>query len=724
MKNGDLVRSKASVASALALALAIPNIAWAQSGAAEEEDTGEIVVTGERANEFGTDTVQSGSFRNAKILDVPLTIAVIPAAVLQSQQAIELIDAVRNTPGVSSTGTGTVAYQNITIRGITADTRANFRLNGSLNVISATAFPLENKDRVEVLKGASALYYGFSSPAGIVNLVMKRPTRELLFSTTTFGDTNSGIGQHADLGDTMGIFGYRLNAVAAHLDSGIDYADGARYMASGTFDLKPTNNLTITADIEWFQKHIVEPAFFVLTQPAVGTAMPIPDVQLLEAKTNIGGADWDYNKTHELNLLGKVVYEIAADWDVSGYYGQSRMVRFRNNPQFGFLNLAQQTTSLNPSSATYGVGRVQFSGQQAVFKNTNYALEVNGKFRFGNITNEVLIGASRTLRANASSPNVRQSFTQNFVRPVYIPNPSIPYSAMPPVSKIDDKGIYLFNRLSFNDVVQVLGGIRKSWYKNDGSINTITKTPYTAEPMAYSVGAVIKPVEWASIYGTYIEGLEETPAAPSNTDNATAVFDPTISSQYEAGIKIQPRSNLLFQAAYFKIDRGAAYVGPPLPGQTLGHYYTDGRQIYEGAEFSLTGYVVPDLAVNVAAMVLSAKYRDQPVIAGNRVDGTPKSSWSVSGEYRLSWLDPQLKISGGVYHTGSQAVNANNQAFADPYTTFDVGGSYTFVMGEREVVARINGQNVGGKKYWSSVGGNSLGMAPPPSVKLSLAFKY
>src|ERR1700755_1118506 len=53
----------------------------------------EIIVTGERNNKFGTDVVQAGSFRGAKTLDTPLTVSVISSAVLESQQAVELIDA-------------------------------------------------------------------------------------------------------------------------------------------------------------------------------------------------------------------------------------------------------------------------------------------------------------------------------------------------------------------------------------------------------------------------------------------------------------------------------------------------------------------------------------------------------------------------------------------------------------------------------------------------------
>ena len=116
----------ATTAAILSLAVAAPAVAQdagtaapqtdqkaaakASAQTADDSQSGQdIIVTGDRNNRFGTDVVQSGSFRNAKVLDVPLTVSVIPSAVLQSQQAVELYDAVRNTAGVSTTGTGTVA---------------------------------------------------------------------------------------------------------------------------------------------------------------------------------------------------------------------------------------------------------------------------------------------------------------------------------------------------------------------------------------------------------------------------------------------------------------------------------------------------------------------------------------------------------------------------------------------------------------------------------------
>lgn len=681
---------------------------------------GEIVVTGDLANRYGADTVQSGSFRNAKVLDVPLTVSVIPAEVMKSQQALDVLDAVRNTAGVSTTGTNPVAYSNLTIRGISVDTRSNYRLDGALNMLSSTAFPLEDKDRVEVLKGASALYYGFSSPAGIVNLTMKRATRSLSVAGDLFGDSNGGYGGHADVGDTVGMFGYRLNGVLAHLDTGVDYSEGDRYAVAGAFDLRPTDKLTLTGDVEYFGKTIVEPAIFLLSVPSAATSVNIPDVSKLDPKTNIGGADWDRNRTHELNLLGKAVYAFNEDWNLTGYIGRSSLSRKRNNPQFLPTNL---TTSLDPASPTYGAGKVRFSAQQATFENVNYAAELAGTLHLGFTKNEVLLGASRKTESLASSPNVRTNFTQNFAHPVYIPDPHLTYTPLPASSEIDDKGVYFFDRLFLTDAIQLLGGVRRSDYSDDGSINAVTKTPYSVTATSYSAGAVVKPKAWMSLYATYIEGLEETPAAPSTTDNADQVFPPTQSKQYEAGIKLEPKSNLLIQLAYFKIDRGAAYSAT-LPGASTLHFFTDGREIYEGGEFSLTGYVTPDLALYATATVLSAHYRDQPTIAGNRVDGTPNETWSLAGEYQLSWLNPHLKVTAGVYHTGTQAIDANNRAFTPAYTTLDVGASYTLDAHDHRYVFRVNAQNVTHEHYWASVGGDALAEAVPGIVKFSISAEY
>ncbi|HEX7852014.1 MAG TPA: TonB-dependent receptor [Sphingomonas sp.] len=736
---------------------AVPGIAFAQStdappaAAPADQDAAnkadkdsripdEIVVTGERNNQFGTDTAQSGSFRNAKILDIPMTVSVIPDAMLKSQQAIDLIDAVRNTAGVSTSGVGPATYNNLTIRGIAVDTRSSYKMDGTLNILSSTAFPLEDKDRVEILKGASAIYYGFSPPSGIVNFVMKRPTEDLYIGVRSFGDSNGGYGGHLDIGDTMGIFGFRINGVAAHQDTGITFSKGNRYLASGTFDLKPTSKLTLSADLEWFKRNIVEPATFIIPNGAT----KIPDLSRLDPSKNIGGLDWPNNNTEELNMLFKGVWKFAKDWDVTAYWGRSHLTRLRYNPGFApgaplnyvrgkaatsTATTAQYLASLDPTSPTFGQGIVRYGVQiqSAGYENISYAVEVHGKITTGDFSNTILLGASRSLRSLAGSPATpRTQFYSDFNNPVIFPDPNASVGTRPIPSTIDDKGLYAFDDLSFKNIVHLTGGVRVTDYTNDGSTNLNTKAPYEVKPTAWSGGVIVKPMEWASLYGTYIQGLEENMIASNNVDNAQTVFPPISSTLYEAGLKLQPRKNLLIQLAYFDIKREGAYNERIDPTTNLLHGFGDATQTYRGFEGSVGGYLTKDLAINATLMLLKARtfQAANALSPHNRPGGTPAVSWSLSGEYTLSWLTPSLKVSGGAFHTGNQAVDDTDKTYTRPYTTFDVGASYDFDLGGHKLTARVTGQNITNKRYWAAVGAGTLAESLPSTVKFSLAFNY
>src|SRR5262245_34013933 len=120
---------------AASLALA-PYVARPQSapGASEPDPPPgleEIIVTADRRNSYSADLVQAGSFRGARQLDTPLTVNVIPEALMQSQQAQSLLDALRNTAGVSPSQVTTTVYSNLAIRGIRVENRTNYRLNGT-----------------------------------------------------------------------------------------------------------------------------------------------------------------------------------------------------------------------------------------------------------------------------------------------------------------------------------------------------------------------------------------------------------------------------------------------------------------------------------------------------------------------------------------------------------------------------------------------------------------
>jgi iron complex outermembrane receptor protein len=151
----------------LTFVLSASPAAWAQPADQDSAVLGTVRITAARAQGFVPNTVEAGSFRGSSIMDVPSTVNVVTREVLELQAAGGLYDALRNTAGVTRQQNGGDTWDQLVIRGIPVENRTNYRLNGSLPIMNFSQVAMENKERVEVLKGASALYYGFTTPAGV-----------------------------------------------------------------------------------------------------------------------------------------------------------------------------------------------------------------------------------------------------------------------------------------------------------------------------------------------------------------------------------------------------------------------------------------------------------------------------------------------------------------------------------------------------------------------------
>jgi iron complex outermembrane receptor protein len=755
------IRRRLLATSALSIAVALPCAAVAQTEPASLE---EIVVTADRT---GTQAVQVGSFRGAKQLDTPLTVSVIPREVLDIQLSRSILDALKNTPGVTASQTSPTVYSNISIRGIPVENRGNYRLDGTLPIVNLIDMPLEDKERVEALKGASALYYGFTSPSGIINLTMKRATPDPFVGVQVFGNSHGQVGGHVDVGGTTGILGYRLNAVYDRPDSGIDHTDGKRTLLAGAFDIKPMENLTIQLDGERIYKNVNEPGVYrFLKTPATTVANPYPTIKLpdlIDPETNFG-PDWAFNKTKSSNLLAKAIWRFAPNWELVASAGLSRLQRARH-----FNTIDPNDPNTNPLTGAVGEYPLSVSYQPvAKYRNENYRAEITGAFSTGPFNHEILVGASDNIRSNRSSLSSAQSCLynsttgaligatfattagagqiralcrQSITNPHAIPQLGEPLNVLNNPTEIEDRGVYVFDRIKFGEWLQLIGGIRKSDYQ-EKRLDTGAKT-FAAKPTSISGGVVVKPKKEISIYATYIDGLESTPGAPSTAVNANEQLGPSKSTQYEAGVKWEIRPTLLLQAAYFDISRDSAIVN----GANV--YVKDGRQSYKGAELSLTGSVTEDLTIYATALFLDAKYTSgaptallvnangtpridaasgsqlvAPTIVGKRIEGAPKVSWSVSGEYQLDQFVPGLAVSAGIFRISNQAINPLNQNFIPGYTLLDLGASYTTDIEGHEVKFRVYGTNVTGKRYFSSTGSLFAAQGAPATVKFAVSTQF
>lgn len=699
------VQPKASTLAA-SIALAFSYLASAPAAAADEEKASAklitVTVTADPDKGFKSKYVQVGSFRDTQVLDIPMTVNVIPRVVLDAQGAEGLFDALKNTAGVARSQLSGTIYDNIAIRGITVDNRTNFRLNGSLPVNNLIDLPLENKDRVEVLKGSSALYYGFTNPSGIVNMVTKRarlePTNTFVFTANEFG----GVSGHADIGRKFGAdkqFGLRLNASHGKLRSGTKGFDGERTFGSAAFDWRLTDDLALRLDVELIEKSAVEQAAIALL-PAVAGVISLPRIP---DSTKLLSGPWAEYAAEAQNVLARVDYRISDAWAATLETGRAETDRDRSFSDLRNYNLDTGEGSL----------RIQ-RGVDQVFINKNARLELAGKVLTGQLEHELSLGFTENRRFGNGRGVQTFTVAQNMYAPRPIAEPQITQAPTFNAVDITDKGFYAFDRITLSAAWQVLAGVRSSTYTNQSKsarIEVREKSP--------SAGVIFKPRPDTSVYATYIEGLEEGGIAPSTAVNAFDVLPPAVTKQKELGVRTEAIARVLLSGAYFTIDRASALLNKD------NRFVLDGRADYRGVELSASGAATAQLSIYASALLLDAQQTSaaNAALIGKVPENTARRTFSLFGEYRLDGV-PGLAVNAGVFYTGARAVNPLNQAFIPGYALFSLGARYNTVLGGHKVSMQANLDNAADKRYWSAGGSGLLAVGAPRALKATLKVDF
>ncbi|GIL38242.1 ligand-gated channel [Rhodospirillales bacterium TMPK1] len=699
-------------ASALALLFGgiAPVPAAAQLAAADGPQLEEILITADRKKSFSANYVQAGTFRNARQLDTPLTVTVIPREIIEAQQATNLFDAVRNSAGVTMSQVGPSVASNLQARGINFEARSSYRLNGSLPTVNLIDLPLEDKERVEVLKGVAAIYYGFVPPSGIVNMTTKRPTNSPINDLTLFGNNHGTIGGHADMSrrfvdDKVGI---RVNAVESGLDYGIDKVDGNRRLYAVAIDVDPFENFHVKLDAEHIHKKVSEVAIIrlpTLTAAQIAARVPLVLPPTPSNSSNLGDK-WMYTDADSNNFLAHVDYKFLPNWSVTLEAGESYLNRDRRFPVFQNYNLATGAGTTNVTFTNKGE-----------YRNVNYRAEFAGAFQTWILEHEISFGGTRNVRKQyVPVTNNATNLAQNLYAPIEHAEVVMPAArSITNPQKIDDKGLYVFDRMKYSDWLEMVVGVRRSIY----SSVTAATGRYSAAENSPTGGAVIKVLPWLSFYGTYIEGLEEGGVAPLVAANANQTLPPALSTQWEVGIKAEPIDKLLLTLGRFSIDRSASFLN------SSNVFVQDGRTTYEGFEFSATGEINAQFSVFATAMILDAKVGNTSdlTLIGKRPENTPRFAASLFAEYRTPWVEG-LSLTAGMFHTGGRAVNAANQAYIPGYQTYDIGARYTTDIRGADVTFRFNIENLLDKNYYAATGSSLLATGLPRTAKFSTTFRF
>jgi iron complex outermembrane receptor protein len=737
---------------------ASPNGEGADTQAAPTLET--VTVSGVRG--FGTTVTQIGSFRGAQLVDTPATIQVIPKDLLDAQQSQNLFDVLKNISGVTTQQTGVVVTSNQAIRGISISANNGFRMDGSLAFLNSLELPIEDKERVEVLKGASGLYYGYATPAGVINVTLKRPTSDQIFDVKAFGNSFGALGGAVDIGNTIydGKFGYRVNAVYANENPGISHTVATRSLLTGTFDYHPIESVVMQLDVEHVFKSQPEPAIFrYVTLPVTPTlanpypTFALPNVKQLNPQTNYA-PNWAQYRAEEINVLSHNTWNFLDTWQLTVDFGDSKFSRTRD------------FTTLQPTNLLTGAGTEQFQFSAATNENKSGRFEVSGAFDTFGLTHTVTTGWQDNIRdtysinntSNACAGGVYVTNTDthagcqkgitsvagvavNYLNPTFV-NLMAKQTPVPitgPTDRQDDSAFYILDRISWRGYIELQGGGRFGNY-NDITINPGHALVSHAVTQSTADSVVVKPFASNDLafYASYIEGLEPGPGAQQTAVNAGVFLAPLSSVQKEVGVKSQYFDGLLLTADWFDIKRTNAYIN------AANVFVEDGVSKYDGFEFNASGNITDELSLTASAMILMAKAQSgaatcgpgtalgtlggsctkfTPSIVGLQNSNSAKFYSSMFAQYKLGTLLPSLEglaINGGAYYVGNRPIDSTNSAFLGSYLTYDLGASYSTDAFQYPMTFRVTAHNIGHLRYWVAGDSDLLAQGAPSDVQFSV----
>src|SRR5258708_9827639 len=158
---------------------ALPNAVDAQNSQAATQEkpqrvTTTVVVHGQVKDDYLSESATAGNLDGTLIKDAPLSVTAVTSAVISDQVARLLSEVVKNDASVGEDYAPVGYYGDFEIRGFPIDLATGLQING-MSIAGEQDVPLENKERVEFLKGIAGVESGVASAGGLINFVTKRP---------------------------------------------------------------------------------------------------------------------------------------------------------------------------------------------------------------------------------------------------------------------------------------------------------------------------------------------------------------------------------------------------------------------------------------------------------------------------------------------------------------------------------------------------------------------
>lgn len=461
MKTHRTPRSTLALLSVLTL---VAGRTWAQTAPTnaaadaklKNEDEGAIMlspftVSTEKDKGYKATNATSGTRLNTAVRDIPLNIEVITNEFIRDTGAVNLREALRYSAGVVLESQADAFYEDdsnpqtagandprgvtrrpgdstLKVRGFVVEQvlRDGFRRNNTADWI--------NIERVEVLRGPSALLYGVGNFGGVVNYQPKLPQyTKRTYVGATIG-TNEMYRAEFDVTGPLGSGpwkpAYRVTGAAQSRGDHTDIYKQKHWMIAPVFTFKPFPNTTVLLDNE-FSRREEKGTGFQNIRANVGNQAASPDrkaswlTESANGMINTRTFRWSGPDTY---LKGPFRNNII---DVTQKVGENLFFKVGYNQSEGTYDSRQVSAGVSPSTFLttdannfYTTGRTTLGGQSLSIRDAINGAKADASGKYGGIYTQADIFANRapgSYRGDKLFGVVRQQLFTNIG-----PNASIP----------------------------------------------------------------------------------------------------------------------------------------------------------------------------------------------------------------------------------------------------------------------------------------------------------
>jgi len=667
----------------------------------------------------GNDAARTGSKTDVPLRDVPASVSVVPASLLEEQGVQTMNDALRNVSSLQPQLAGGYGFANnynsraLSINFLRDDLPDGTTQNGYFR----TMYDIE---RIEVLKGPGSALFGSGGPGGSINVVTKKPQSQYNLEVgTTFGSFGTRNGY-------IDLTGAITDKVNGRLIIDSEKTNGYRGLGREITEISPSVAFNYAEDKS------------LLIDVDVRKIKVTPDNYgiLFDSKRKIANASdkaryyspMNYTE-QDINRLG-----ITHDWAISN----ALSMRTALSTQTRELDFIRNAGGNGGNAANQSTGRTlrQQSDDASYFTLQN---ELTWKVDTGAVKHTVLGGYEYQY---TDIDTVRKGYTLPNINNIYAPvvtERSVNGLAVRATDAFNRKinsdthSFYLQDQLAFGEQYKLRVGLRNDRISfedkgtsNFGAPNTYRVVKETSDLTTGSIGGVYQPTKNLAFYTGYNNGKFVNLA----TEGTIVSAKPESSEQYELGTKSSLFNGLMdLNLAVFKTYRDNYNI--TLPGATFAT--PDGKDQSKGVEFDLGLHPMAGFNINTNAVFMDAETKSKSVasntifgitnhsIYGTRPTGVSEKIVNVWASYEIQTGDIRgLKFGIGATHKGDAYADNLNLYKIPAYTVYDAAISYA----QPKWQAAINLKNITDKTYYVSPSFTGALPGDPRSIYATLRFDF